>query len=186
MEYKVDKKNITLLVIASVIVLSVALFVIFFVGKKEKEESNVYAPNYSAQMYLSPREKDLEVNSETTLDVMVNTQNHQIAGVDLILSYDSNVVEITEIIDGTMFPIYLNQTIDKENSLVKINGLSQVDSPITENGTFCSIKFKPLKSGDPKFAIVYQSGATNESNISDAENAVDTLTAADSGHYTVN
>lgn len=183
--YKIENKNLVMLIMASIMLLGTAIILIFTIGNEEKEVV-AYVPDYDAQMYLSPREQEYTNGQEASLDVMIKSDGSKLDGADLLFSYNPSVVEITEITEGTVFPAYLNNKINAEEKYIQLTGLANPESPVEVDGKFCTLHFKVKKSGDPAFQIQYANGRTDESNLVSSESADDILVNVDNGNYIVN
>ena len=140
----------------------------------------------AATLQLDPTSVKCTVSGTCTVDVVLDAGSDQILATDARLTYDSSVVDVTAIADGT----YL--TIGKKDFAtageIYIAGI--VDDPAqykTGSGTLATITFTGKKDGTTTLSFVCKPGETaTDSNIAKNDlNATDIIQCSDNGSSTI-
>lgn len=124
---------------------------------------------------------------EQTFEVKVNVDagSDQITSVDAYILYDSNLLEIQKVDDGTFF-----STVSKDTSQPdKVYLAGMVDDPATSKsgvGTLATITFKAKTNGSTTLTFDCTPGSTTDSNISKNDlNATDIIQCESNGKLTI-
>ncbi|MDD3531936.1 MAG: cohesin domain-containing protein [Candidatus Shapirobacteria bacterium] len=124
------------------------------------------AQTSSPHLSLSPTVKEVNAGVNFNVTVSVDTGGQQVNGVDAVVQYDSSLLEVVSVSEGTFFPTIT--TITTTLGKVEIYGVADTGSPKTGTGTMATITFKGKASGTAAVNFICQSGSTNDSNINSA------------------
>ena len=124
----------------------------------------------AATLKFDPLSAHKEVGEAFEIKVIVDTDTKKILGVDAIISYDPNVLEVVGINDGTFLKV-----IHKEfGTAGRVNLGAVVEDPASDKDgkdVIASIVFKAKADGGTDIKYICDLGETNESNI--AESSID-------------
>lgn len=139
---------------------------------------------WASSLILDPPFGNIASGKDLVVDIKVQGQGELIDGVDAELSYDNNFLKVKNIKEG---PFFGNYPIKKdEGGQVRITALSPKDgAKIFGDIVVATVTFEVLDTGDTKVEVVYQQGATSESNITQHSTAIDLLTDVKGGSYSV-
>lgn len=122
-----------------------------------------WAQTSSPHLSLSPTVKEINTGVNFNVTVSVDTGGQQVNGADAIVQYDSSLLEVVSVSEGTFFPTIT--TITTTLGKVEIYGVADTGSPKTGTGTLATITFKGKASGTATVSFVCQSSSTSDSNI---------------------
>lgn len=97
------------------------------------------------------------------VDIIVDAGSDQIAGTDAYIQYDNTLVEPSEVVPGTFFPVVSNSTTSEQ---VYINGV--VTDPTdfkTGSGILATVTFRMLSDGDGTLSFYCDTSQPNTSKI---------------------
>jgi hypothetical protein len=121
------------------------------------------AQTSSPHLSLTPTVKEVNTGINFNVTVSVDTGGQQVSGVDAVVQYDSSLLEVVSVSEGTFFPTIT--TITTTLGKVEIYGVADTGSPKTGTGTLATITFKGKAPGTAAVSFVCQSGSTSDSNI---------------------
>jgi hypothetical protein len=134
------------------------------------------AQTANPHLSLSPTVKEVKEGVNFTVTVSVDTANQSVSGVDAIVKYDSSLLEVVSVSEGTFFPTIttINTTLGK----VEIYGVADSASPKSGTGTLAIITFRGKDTGTATVSFSCQQGITTDSNINSTSDT-DIITCAD-------
>lgn len=139
----------------------------------------------AAVLFFDP--STVNTQSEQTFEVKVNVDagSEQITSVDAYILYDSTLLEIQKVDDGTFFP-----TVSKDTSQSgKVYLAGMVEDPATSktgSGTLATITFKAKTYGSTTLTFDCTPGLTTDSNISKNDlNATDIIQCESNGKLAI-
>lgn len=139
----------------------------------------------AATLNFDPTSLNVKEGETFDVDVVVNTANAEVYGVDALFQYDPNLVEATVITNGTFLEI--NHKEIKEDGKVYIVGL--VNSPgeaVKGEDVLATVSFKAKKSGTTSLTYVCEINDTRESNVLEAStDSPDLLECGQNGKATI-
>jgi hypothetical protein len=146
--------------------------------------SNLITDNNKAELPLPPGIMSLKIsdNSPTKyevgqpikVDIKIDSADKLIIGVDCIIKFDENKMEINSLIGTNEFSIYPISSI-KDGS-IKISGLMQPGSTKSVNGVALgSFILTPKQKGELALNIDFKPFSTTESNIVEGISGSDVL-----------
>lgn len=113
-----------------------------------------------------------------TVDI---TSNKNIAGADLIIKYDPNLLTVmtnsdkTPVSVGTLFTDYPVNTVDEKIGMITISGITNKTTGLVPKGVFGTITFQGKAVGSPKVFLEFMKGLTNDTNLIENQSAQDVL-----------
>ncbi len=121
------------------------------------------AQTSSPHLSLTPTVKEVNTGINFNVTVSVDTGGQRASGVDAVVQYDSSLLEVVSVSEGTFFPTIT--TITTTLGKVEIYGVADTGSPKTGTGTLATITFKGKAPGTAAVSFVCQSGSTSDSNV---------------------
>lgn len=117
-------------------------------------------------MTLNPASVTKTVNEQFTVDLILDTQNKPIVGVDAKITYDPTIIEILGVTNGDFFDDGASN-YSNSGTLYILGAFSQALRAETGTGKVATITLRGKKEGVDKLTFVC-STQTNDSNILDA------------------
>lgn len=119
-----------------------------------------------------------------TVSVKIDTGGHDISGADLVVSYDSQILEATSsgLVRGNIFDEYPLISADQSKGIISISGIAGVNNRaggFKGSGEFAVINFKAKEAGSALLTVNFQKGSTTESNLVEAGTSQNILEAVD-------
>ena len=132
---------------------------------------------FAASFSLNPEIVSTQAGQEFSVDVSIDTQKTSVDGADVVLTYNSEKLEVVKIEGGEAFGDYPIQKA--ENGLIKITGIAPSQGPVfSGEARFASVRFKALFGGEEGIKIDFADDSTVDSNIAAHGSAVDILSEA--------
>lgn len=139
----------------------------------------------AASLQFDPKSVSSAVDKTFDVKVNVDVGSEQILGVDALIRYDSDLLEVVSITDGTFLKIGKKET----GTPHKIYLIGVVEDPGTAQtgaGTMATITFKAKVESTSELQFECELGETNESNISKNDiDATDIIICSDNGKSTI-
>ncbi|HRN70474.1 MAG TPA: cohesin domain-containing protein [Candidatus Woesebacteria bacterium] len=125
---------------------------------------------YAATFNFNPTSTYVRPDNTFKVDINVDAGSDQIAGTDIYISYDSSIIEVETITDGTYFP----QVEDVPTAgRLYISGFVNTQGDYkTGSGNIASITFKALQTGTTSLVIDCDPSITDTSKIVQNDTAV--------------
>jgi len=137
-------------------------------------------------LQLSPATQTVAVNSEFTVNVLLNTDGRQTSGTDLAVSYDRTKISLLDIQPGTLYDQYVGKSIDNATGKATISGISSSSQTVFGGtGNFAVLRFRTLTAGVAPVTLEFTQGNRNDSNIADFATQQDILAGVINGAYTI-
>ena len=156
----------------------------------------VLAPimSFAATLTLSPSSSTINIGSNFTVNVLLDTQGSAINGVDAYINYPSSLSVVdddggtsgAQITAGTLMAVLQDNIVDTVNRKINFSQVATAGTTYSGSGTLATIHFTALSVGTASVTFNFTSGATNDSNvISGTNKGVDLLTSVTNGSYTL-
>jgi hypothetical protein len=146
---------------------------------------------YAATLSLDPASNSIPVNSTFDVKVLIDTQGEDTRGADVILKFNSSILSVVSIVEGTngSNPFYpdLYQTVSPGEIYIAASVVETIDTR-SGSGTIATISFKGISQGTSDVTFDCTPGKTSDTNISkDDKNNTDIVTcsALTNGRYTI-
>ncbi len=136
---------------------------------------------------LSPK-INFNVGDTIPISIKVDTGGYASSGTDLILRYNSKVLEASSaaFVKGKIYPDYPLVNIDGKSGIIRISGAAtSVKQAFNGVGVLGTIKFKAKAKGMNAFRVDFKKTQTNESNIMSVSTNKDILEGVDNLNITV-
>jgi len=183
------------LVILGLILLALLIGVYFLLIKENKiQPVNVNLSSNS--IALSPSSGSFKVGQTFDTNILIDTGGKTIDGVDILyLRFDPKILEVVDsdsktpgvqIKQGTLFSMYLGNTVDNSAGKISISGLVQPGSGgFMGSGVFATITFKAKAAGNAKVSFDFTPGSTRDANMAEHGTAKDILEKVINANYTI-
>ncbi len=135
----------------------------------------------SVEIALVSSDTSVSVGDNILVDVVVLGNVPDIVGLDLVLKYDKDRLNLegsslATFIRGSLFSEYLGESKQATDGIFRISGISSSPIPSIKGGKkFGSLNFKAIKSGQAKIQIDFVKGGTIDSNVLNQEAKGDVL-----------
>lgn len=111
---------------------------------------------------LQPDFQQLDIGEKFSVDVLVNSSK-KLVGADVIMNFDSQVLEVVSIDNGDAFTTTALKAIGKER--IKITGVTNKNKQFSGLGRLAIVHFKAKDAGDVSLKLDFSSGSTTDSNL---------------------
>lgn len=120
-----------------------------------------------AMLDLITENNNFSLGKEFKVDIILDSQEQEVDGVDIILNYDPNILEaLAEKVEkGEILTNFVFNQIDKETGIIRFSALSQFDQTFAGQGILASIDFKVLKPVQTTISFDFEQGLTEDTNI---------------------
>lgn len=162
-------KKITAILFHSFIVLIVLLIVPVVFGKVA-----------AATLKFDKTTYTVAVNGTFQVQVMVDPGSDQLNSVDAYILYDSNVLKVQSVANGTLFP-NVNPDTSTAGTVYIAAYVSDPASSISTGGTIATITFQGLTNGTATLTF----DCTSSKIVKDDVNATNVMQCAQNGQATV-
>jgi hypothetical protein len=142
--------------------------------------------SHPAGMRLVPDRQAVPLNSEFTLNVVVDSNGVQVIGVDAVLKYDPAMLGVVGITDDAFGPgVY--PYIDSEKGEISISAISSKRCQEPGSYAVANITFRALQVGEANVDFIFSVDGSGDSNVIDCYdmNAFDALGTVLSGTYQI-
>lgn len=136
-----------------------------------------------AQMWLWPAQTRLNKNETASLEVILKTDQRQSGGVDLVLGYDPQMVEIVAntIQPGVIFDYYRDRLVDNRRGIIRLSSKGNFQG----QGSFASFVIKGLQSGPSQIEIVNSAQILDSTVVWDQTESANILGRSDNTTVTI-
>lgn len=154
------------------------------------------APVGTAKLSLDPSQSNLKVGDQVKVNVMVSTGNDATSGVDVVLHYNPNILEVVDadaatpgiqIMPGKLFDFQPANDVTLALGTINFSASQQpVSKPVqVSNGVLATITFQAKSTGSTPLQFDFQSGLLSDSNVIKANDGRDLLNRAVNGTIVV-
>lgn len=140
----------------------------------------------AASLQFDPTSANLPLNQNLEVKVIVDAGTDEITSTDAYIHYDSNLLEVVEVKNGSFFPTVTHDY--SQTGKVYIAGM--VEDPTTfktGRGILATIVFKGKSNGQANLSFDCNDGSTTDSNITKKDiNASDIIQCQLNNRATIN
>lgn len=131
----------------------------------------------AGEISLNVSKTSFQVAETVPVLVLVDTGDHQVAGVDLIVHFDPKILEATsaDLVKGKIFDDYPAVSVDANKGLISISGIASLQNNFKGKGLFATLNLKAKAAGKASVTIDFQKGSTTDSNLVEASSSQDVL-----------
>jgi len=106
----------------------------------------------------------IETGQEFQAHIMINTNDKEISGVDILMEYDEQAIQVIHAIDATesVFPIWPMRTA--ENGKISMSALVVPGQTFSGQGKIATLWLKALKPGKTSISFVFEKDSTEDTN----------------------
>lgn len=138
----------------------------------------VNAPLTDSILTLSSDYTDWSQGDTQTVTIALDTQGNEVAGVDIDLTFDPAVLQITNTNWAGLFPNQQGTTFNNSTGTFSVSGVVNEGTPYNGQGTIITITFQALAIGSTNIDFDWTAGVTTDTNIVDYNNPnIDMLTS---------
>ncbi len=128
---------------------------------------------------LSSVSNTYKVGDTVSLSINLDTGGHKTAGSDVILHFDSKILDATDsssITKGSIYSDYSKLEVDPKLGLVTISGVSGLNQSNFQGvGVLATLNFKSKAAGQTTITLDFKPGSTTDTNLTDATSGKDIL-----------
>lgn len=138
---------------------------------------SVVQPGAVGKISLTVPQTDIRVNEIIPVSVMIDTGSHTVDGVDLIVSFDPKILEVTSggLVKGSIFDEYPLMSLDPKKGLISISGISNFKNSFKGTGQFATINLRAKVSAKTSLTIDFNKGSATDSNLVETATSKDIL-----------
>ncbi len=148
-------------------------------GNREDPEANVPV-NRSGKIFLSLDKSEAKVGETVKAEIMINTGDKTISGVDVVIKFDpasltmlTSQVTASESAEFTTFPV---NKVDSTAGEIKFSALTAPDGGFSGETSIGSFLLQPAKTGKLDLRIVFNgAGDTKDANLAERVSGEDIL-----------
>lgn len=132
------------------LVLTIPLVVIKLTGGQTQTFKTEATQTYTT-VSLFPQKATYKMAAAIPAGVLYESNDQKIKTVDVVITYDPSLVEVTAVSRGIILDNYKTMKFDNKLGQITIFGENTEEKAV--NGILASIKFRPLKPGVVKFTF---------------------------------
>ena len=153
-----------LLITLIIILVLIIVFIILILVWPELFCSSCGEVTSNVSLSLESQNTELQVGDEVTANIMIDTDNKEISGVDIVITYDAQALELVGEIDSTdsVFSIWPMKLASQGS--ITFSALVMPGQSFTGLGKIASLKFKALKPGETEVYFVFEPDSTQDTN----------------------
>lgn len=140
-------------------VFALVLFIALFLAS-----ASLFGPVEAATLRFEPSSVDTSSGETFDLDIYVDTDDSEVFGVDAVITYDSNIMQVEKITNGTFLDIG-HKDYDEKGNIVVIGYVQNSGESVIGEDVLATITFKATKGGTGDVDFVCNVDDKTESNI---------------------
>lgn len=186
------KKKLFIITGCAFLIIVIVILVLVVTTGKIKPLAEATVPTLS----LDPVTQVVQIDSTFSTNIILDTAGQAVDGVDIFyLNYDPQVLEVqdadptvegVQIAKGTIFPIYMGNSVDVTNGKIAISGvIIPGGEAFTGTGIFATINFKALSLGSTSVYFDFLIGLTTDTNVAEHGTGLDILQEVVNANYTI-
>jgi hypothetical protein len=150
-----------------------ALFALVYVGVQNRMGWPTKAGEEKAQLWLLPTQVKLKQQEEAELRVFLVSKINEVGGVDLVLKYNPELIEIVgnTIKPGTIFDYYRDRLVDNRRGIIRLSSSGKFKG----EGTFATFIIKGKERGSGKIEIVSSKTSADSTVVWDTQEETNIL-----------
>ncbi len=118
-----------------------------------------------ASLEFKPAKLDLKMGEAQTLSIVLNPSSAKVIGVDLIIKFDPQVVQIDQAQDLRVFSRQMGLVIDNKLGILKMSISNDFNVFTSKPGEIAKIRVKALKTGSGTVQFDFTAGRTQDTNV---------------------
>lgn len=200
-EFFNKNKKIILVVLAILLVLESLWAISFIKGTTKTTTSKTTTPEKPKQkiasITLDPANSETKVGQELTVKINVDTNNREVNGVDAVIKYDPQFLEVVDsenqtpsiqVQNGGLFDTLLINDVNPVEGTINITAsrISPDQKPVSGKGTLALVTFIAKQEGATRLVTVFDYTKTNTSNVMEAKTSNNILTTVSDASVKIN
>ncbi len=144
-------------------------------------QSNSNVEQSVSRISLTAPEQSFQVGDVIPVLVSIDSGGKNISGVDLIVQYDPEFLEITneDLEVGQALDEYPFKSVDPEQGLVSISGITSLGNDFSGAAEFAALNFRAVSPGQTVLSVNFEKGSTVASNLVEVTSAQNILEETD-------
>lgn len=141
-----------------------------------------------SQISIVSVKKEYKVGDLVPVSILVETGSHKTIGTDVILHYDSNLLEATSssvIKKGTIYQDFPALGLDPKTSIVTVSGINTADRVFQGLGLLATINFIARAPGLASVTVDFTPNSTTDTNVVDSISGKDILEQVENLNLTI-
>ena len=149
--------------------------IIFLIDKNRSLDVNTQDSKVGAILLLDPNNETAKLNSLFAIDIVLDTANQPIDGVDVfVLHYDPLVIQVVDDIPeqegiqiqaGSILSINAANIVDQSAGTIKFSQVATGGTNFSGRGILATIHFKAVKMGVSNLKFDFKPGSTTDTNV---------------------
>lgn len=142
---------------------------------------------FAASMSLSPATLSRSLNTEFSVDIVVDPEGEESSGATAIVDYDKTKLQAELVTAGTSFTQELENSIDPTAGRIRYDA-GVLGTTVSSRATLATIKFKAIATGVAAVTIVFDPNSTTDTSIVAAASGPTNLLTegnVNNGSYTI-
>lgn len=139
---------------------------------------------FASSLILNPPFASVPEGKDLSIDFVIKGNDEVVAGVDAVASYDTNLLRVKQIKEGSFFSDYPVKKFDSGKIIIRALAPA-TGVKISGDIILATVNFEILDSGQTSVILDFQKDSTTDSNIPLLSNTSDTLNEVQSGSYNV-
>ncbi|MEA2020239.1 MAG: cohesin domain-containing protein [Patescibacteria group bacterium] len=141
----------------------------------------------SATLELIPGESTLSFGDTLDVDIVVDSGEALISGVDVVIDFDPDKFDISMNVDDSAFSTFMPTTgrIDNTTGEINFSAYTEAEETVSGEAIVGTLELTPLvDSGEEGLIFDFTLGETEDCNVIEAESVDDILNSVTNGVYT--
>lgn len=145
----------------------------------------VWGGVFAATLKFDPTTISTNADETFKLDVVVDAENKQILGVDALIEFNADILEVESITDGDFLEIGIKE-FTQPGKIYIAGVVSSPGESVTGEGVLATVQFRAKTGGSATITYTCEPDETNESNISEkSTDAPDLIVCASNGEAVI-
>lgn len=134
-----------------------------------------------ARISLTASKQSFQLGEIIPVLVTIDSGSKTISGVDLIVQYDPAILEVAkeDLTPGQIMDEYPLRSVDQEQGLISISGISNLGNSFSGVGEFATINLRAKSAGETTLTIKFEKDTTVASNLVEASTSGNILEEVD-------
>lgn len=139
----------------------------------------------TAALQISPIHKEVGVGEKVTSSINVESKNVEMAGFDVILTYNPSVIKVLDVTPSSQIASTPVKKIDNQKGHITISFLVTPSQSLKGNHEIARISWEALRAGESKMKFDFTPDSTSDSNVAEFATGIDVLTSIVNSEYII-
>ncbi len=140
-----------------------------------------------ATLELIPSEGTISLEEYLSVDIVVDSGEASVSGVDIVMDFDPDKFEVSMNVDDSAFSTFMPSTgrIDNTTGHISFSAYTESEETVSGEAIVATLELTALvDSGEGEVTFDFTLGETDDCNVIEAESIDDILSSVTSGVYT--